>query len=66
LLNKSAFEVGDDENNGLTTPRTKCWNEEGDLPHTQPLKDNVTPKGVEDEEDIAWRKGLLRQIGYKL
>jgi adenosine/AMP kinase len=23
------------------------------------------PRGVEVEEDIAWRKGFLRQIGYK-
>lgn len=43
-----------------------AWNEEGDLPHTEPLKDKVTPKGVEGEEDIAGRKGLSRQIGYKL
>ena len=28
--------------------------------------DGESPKGVEVEEDIAWRKGLLRQIGYKL
>lgn len=28
--------------------------------------DGVRPKGVETEEDIAWRKGFLRQIGYKL
>ena len=25
-----------------------------------------SPKGVEGDEDIAWRKGFLRQIGYKL
>jgi adenosine/AMP kinase len=24
------------------------------------------PKGIEGEEDIAWRKGFLRKIGYKL
>ncbi len=24
------------------------------------------PKGVEGEQDVAWRKGLLRKIGYKL
>ncbi|HPH94726.1 MAG TPA: adenosine-specific kinase [Anaerolineaceae bacterium] len=24
------------------------------------------PKGIEDEAGIAWRKGFLRQIGYKL
>ena len=28
--------------------------------------DGYPPKGVEGEEDIAWRKGFLRQIGYKL
>ena len=28
--------------------------------------DGFPPKGAEGEEDIAWRKGLLRQIGYKL
>jgi len=28
--------------------------------------DGATPKGLESDEDIAWRKGLLRQIGYKL
>jgi hypothetical protein len=28
--------------------------------------DGASPKGVEAEADIAWRKNLLRQIGYKL
>ncbi len=28
--------------------------------------DGVRTKGVEDAEGIAWRKGFLRQIGYKL
>jgi adenosine/AMP kinase len=28
--------------------------------------DGSPPRGVEGEEDIAWRKGFLRQIGYKL
>jgi uncharacterized protein len=28
--------------------------------------DGASPKGLEDGDDIAWRKGLLRQIGYKL
>ena len=28
--------------------------------------DGASPQGVEGEEDIAWRKGLLRQIGYKI
>ncbi len=28
--------------------------------------DGLPPKGVEDEEGVRWRKGLLRQIGYKL
>ena len=27
--------------------------------------DGFAPKGVEGEEDIAWRKGFLRMIGYK-
>lgn len=27
--------------------------------------DGMKPKGVEDEEGIAWRKNFLRQIGYK-
>jgi hypothetical protein len=28
--------------------------------------DGSRPKGIEAAEDIAWRKGFLRQIGYKL
>jgi adenosine/AMP kinase len=28
--------------------------------------DGLAPKGVEGEPDIAWRKGFLRQIGYKM
>jgi len=28
--------------------------------------DGFTPQGIEGEADIAWRKGFLRQIGYKL
>lgn len=28
--------------------------------------DGFKSKGVEDEEGIAWRKGLLRKFGYKL
>ncbi len=28
--------------------------------------DGFKSKGIEDEEGIAWRKGLLRKIGYKL
>jgi uncharacterized protein len=27
--------------------------------------DGSSPKGVETEEDVAWRKGLLRNFGYK-
>jgi adenosine/AMP kinase len=27
--------------------------------------DGVSPKGIEGAEDIAWRKGFLRMIGYK-
>jgi uncharacterized protein len=28
--------------------------------------DGFPPQGVEDDEGIKWRKGFLRQIGYKL
>jgi adenosine/AMP kinase len=28
--------------------------------------DGAKPKGIENAEDIAWRKGFLRTIGYKL
>lgn len=28
--------------------------------------DGLKPKGIEKEEDIKWRKDLLRKIGYKL
>jgi adenosine/AMP kinase len=28
--------------------------------------DGFEPKGIEDDEGIAWRKGFLRQIGYKI
>ena len=28
--------------------------------------DGLPPQGIEAEPDIAWRKNLLRQIGYKL
>ena len=28
--------------------------------------DGASPLGVENDADVAWRKGLLRQIGYKL
>ena len=28
--------------------------------------DGFKSKGVEDEQGVAWRKGLLRQFGYKL
>lgn len=28
--------------------------------------DGFNPKGIEGEEDIAWRKEFLRKIGYKL
>jgi uncharacterized protein len=27
--------------------------------------DGQPPQGIEQESDIAWRKGLLRTIGYK-
>jgi adenosine/AMP kinase len=28
--------------------------------------DGFPPKGIEDDAEIAWCKGFLRQIGYKL
>lgn len=28
--------------------------------------DGFSPKGIEDEEGIAWRKDFLRMIGYKI
>ena len=28
--------------------------------------DGLSPKGIEGEDDVAWRKHLLRQFGYKL
>lgn len=28
--------------------------------------DGSSPKGIETDEDISWRKGFLRMIGYKL
>jgi len=28
--------------------------------------DGASPRGVETEADVNWRKGFLRQIGYKL
>jgi adenosine/AMP kinase len=28
--------------------------------------DGFIPKGIEDKQDLAWRKKLLQDIGYKL
>jgi hypothetical protein len=28
--------------------------------------DGSSPQGIEDEEGIAWRKSVLRKIGYKI
>jgi adenosine/AMP kinase len=28
--------------------------------------DGASPKGVEGDDDIVWRRDLLRKIGYKL
>jgi hypothetical protein len=28
--------------------------------------DGSPPQGIEGDEDIAWRKGFLRMIGYKM
>lgn len=30
------------------------------------VADGKRPEGIEGDEDIAWRKGFLRMIGYKL
>jgi len=30
------------------------------------VADGERPKGIEDEDNIAWRKSFLRKIGYKL
>jgi len=30
------------------------------------VADGNRPRGIEEQEDIAWRKDLLRKIGYKL
>jgi uncharacterized protein len=29
------------------------------------ILDGFLPKGIEEENDIKWRKDFLRQIGYK-
>ena len=29
------------------------------------VADGFKPKGIEEESDVTWRKGFLRQIGYK-
>lgn len=39
--------------------------EEGDTRAILGVFDGQSPLGVEDEEEIAWRKGFLRMIGYK-
>ena len=28
--------------------------------------DGAAPKGIETDAEVTWRKGFLRQIGYKL
>ena len=40
--------------------------EEGDGRGILGVIDGSKPKGIEGEEDIAWRKNFLRMIGYKL
>jgi uncharacterized protein len=40
--------------------------EEGDGRGIIGVIDGEKPKGVEDEDGIAWRKGFLRKIGYKI
>lgn len=39
--------------------------EEGDGRGILGVIDGIKPQGIEEESDIAWRKGFLRQIGYK-
>ena len=39
--------------------------EEGDTRAILGVFDGQSPLGVEDEDEIAWRKGFLRMIGYK-
>jgi adenosine/AMP kinase len=40
--------------------------QEGEQRGVLGVLDGFTPLGVEDEEEIAWRKDLLRRFGYKL
>ncbi|MCD4674134.1 MAG: adenosine-specific kinase [Anaerolineaceae bacterium] len=40
--------------------------EEGDGRGILGVIDGRTPLGIENEEDVAWRLGFLRTIGYKL
>jgi adenosine/AMP kinase len=39
--------------------------ESGDSRAILGVFDGARPNGIEKEEDIAWRKGFLRKIGYK-
>jgi len=40
--------------------------EDGDSRAVLGVFDGQKPVGIEDDEDIAWRKGFLRMIGYKI
>lgn len=40
--------------------------EEGDGRGILGVIDGASPKGIEDEAGIAWRKSLLRRFGYKI
>ena len=40
--------------------------EEGEQRAILGVMDGFTPLGVEDEAEVAWRKDLLRRLGYKL
>lgn len=47
-------------------PLTVIVAEEGDGRGILGVIDGQSPLGVEDQAGVTWRKGFLRQIGYKL
>lgn len=51
-------------NTKVIVAETKNGNEDGR--GVLGVVDGNVPKGIENEEDIAWRKSFLREIGYKL
>lgn len=46
-------------------PTTVIVSDDGEGRGILGVIDGAKPKGIEGEDDIAWRKGFLRQIGYK-